>query len=130
MVDDTLYLDGFFTTEGSSKFRSQEVQVILYIPEGTTLYADDNTYSYHRNDSRYRDLLENGNEQKYLLMKRGELVCDGCPDNENSSYREREDEWEQRSYIEGEEIPDWEREEPTENTPREEVETILKKDSI
>ncbi|MFT5892212.1 MAG: phage shock protein PspC (stress-responsive transcriptional regulator) [Dokdonia sp.] len=132
MVDNTLYLDGFFKTVGSSKFRSQEVQVILYIPEGTTIYADDNTYSYHRNDSRYRDILDNGDEEKYLLLKRGKLVCDGCSGNQNnaSSSREREDEWEQRSYLEGEDVPDWERDEPTQTTTAEEVETIIKKDSI
>ena len=133
VVDNTLYLDGFFTTEASSKFRSQEVQVILYLPEGTTLYADDNTYSYHRNDRRYRDLLENGDEEKFLLLKRGELVCEDCPDATTSSSsrrNQREDDWQQRSYIEGEEVPDWEREEPIEKTTVKEVETVIKKDSI
>ena len=47
-----------------------------------------------------------------------------------SSRREREDSWEQRSYIEGEEIPDWERDEPIEKTTEKEVETVIKKDSI
>jgi len=132
VVDNTLYLDGFFTTEESSRFKSQEVQVILYLPEGITLYADDNTYTYHRNDSRFRDLLDNGNEEKYLLLQRGKLVCEDCIDSTNSSSSryEREDSWEQRSYIEGEEIPDWEREEPREKTTVKEVETIIKKDSI
>jgi len=115
VIDNTLYLDGFFTTVASSKFRNQEVQVILYLPEGTTLYADENTYSYHRNNSRYRDLLDNGNEEKFLRMKRGKLVCDTCTEQDNSTNY-REDDWEQRSYEEGQEIPDWERDESTENT--------------
>ncbi|WP_299763625.1 PspC domain-containing protein [uncultured Dokdonia sp.] len=115
VIDNTLYLDGFFTTVASSKFRNQEVQVILYLPEGTTLYADENTYSYHRNNNRYRDLLDNGNEEKFLHMKRGKLVCDTCTEQDNSTNY-REDDWEQRSYEEGQEIPDWERDESTENT--------------
>ena len=60
------------------------------------------------------------------------MVCERCPDTNNSSSlrNEREDDWKQRSYIEGEEIPDWEREEPLEKTTVEEVNTVIKKDSI
>ncbi|MAT89219.1 MAG: hypothetical protein CMC35_00890 [Flavobacteriaceae bacterium] len=75
-----LKLDGFFTTDFANKYRDQEVTVIVYLPEGATLYADDNTYSFHRNDSYYNDILDNGMEEKYLLVQDEDLVCVDCPD--------------------------------------------------
>ncbi len=136
VVGNTLNLDGFFTTEGGSKFRSQEVKVILYLPEGATIYADDNTYSYHRNDRRYRDILDNGNEEKYLTLRSGKLRCDDCRSNTENDWDYSSDDdgnWQYRSY-EGTDIPDWEREDTlkpdTEQIKSEQVESLINKDSI
>ncbi len=104
-TDNNLILDGFFTSERRNRYRDQEVQVILYIPEGAYLYADENTYSYHRNDSRYRDILNNGDEDKYLRLENGTFVCDTCPkDNE----ADKEDDWQYDSYEEKSRNADWE----------------------
>ena len=80
LVGNELRLDAFLTTDFKNKFRDQEVYVTLYLPEGTTLYADKNTYSFHRNPSYYEDILDNGMEEHYL-----KIVKDGidCPDCEN-----------------------------------------------
>jgi len=75
----TLMLDGFFTTETENKYRDQEIQAILYLPEGTILIADETTYSFHRNDSRYDDILNNGDEGKQLLILKGKTECIDCP---------------------------------------------------
>ncbi|WGK64260.1 PspC domain-containing protein [Croceiramulus getboli] len=100
----TLLLDGFYLTDVDNRYREQEVTVILTLPEGMTLYADENTYSYHRNSSRYRDLLDNGQEEEYLIMRDGDLVCPSCDED-----IEDEDEWNYRSY-ENNDTPDWEEE--------------------
>jgi hypothetical protein len=105
-----LNLDGFFTSSRGKRYRDQEVEVILYLPEGAYLYADDNTYSYHRNSSSYRDILDNGTEEKYLLLEDGEFICDDCgsKSRESSSWeRDNEGEWQYDSYEEGNK-PDWE----------------------
>lgn len=78
-VNNTLLLDGFFTTEINNKFRNQNVEIIAYLPVGTVLFADDNTYSYHRNSSSYNDILNNGDEQQYLLIEEGKTKCLDCP---------------------------------------------------
>jgi len=106
-----LALDGHFTSSQRNRYNDQEVEVILYLPEGTYLYADENTYSYHRNDRRYRDILDNGSEEKYLLLQDGDFICDDCPQESrksNSYQRTQEDQWEYNSNKEGEK-PDWER---------------------
>ncbi len=89
-----LTLDNYFTSPSEKTFghwNDREIQVILYLPEGTTLIADENTYSYHRNDSRYRDILDIGTEEKFLKVGNGRLICDDCP--ESKSY-DRDDSWE------------------------------------
>ncbi|WP_396596016.1 PspC domain-containing protein [Dokdonia sp. R86516] len=115
----TLFLDSYFTSISSeislSNWNDREVQVIVYLPEGTTLIADENTYSYHRNNSRYRDILDNGTEEQYLTVGNGKLLCAGCPedrsydynDDDNSWEQSGNDSWEERSYEEGENAPEF-----------------------
>ena len=94
--DRTLALDSYLTTDFEQKYRDQEVTVIVYLPEGTILYADDNTYSFHRNDYHHRDILENGDEEEYLLILDGETQCLTCPDSDTHEWEEKlEDEFEE-----------------------------------
>ena len=37
--NNTLYLDGFFTTDFKNKYFSQEVKITLYLPEGAILFC-------------------------------------------------------------------------------------------
>ena len=86
-----LGLDAYFTTPIENNYRDQEVELIVYLPVGTILYANDNTYSFHRNDYHYRDILDNGDEEHYLLIKDGETKCLDCPARENEDW---EEDWE------------------------------------
>lgn len=130
IAGNTLHLDGFFTTLERSRFRDQEVQVILYLPEGTVLFADENTYSYHSNSRRYRDILDHGYEERFLRVQNGQLICEDCSESQDSERRDSyENDWEQRSYENGEEIPDWERND-VETPVTEQAETIIQRDSI
>ena len=95
MEDGTLFLDGFFTTDMKNKYRDQEIELVLYLPVGTVLFADRNTYSFHRNDSRYDDILNNGDEEHYLRIIEDGTECLDCPvetdtmenmDNDNADW--------------------------------------------
>jgi len=93
--NNTLTLDGHFTTSVEQKYRDQEVEFIVYLPEGTILWADENTYSYHRNDRRYHDILDNGDEEHYLLIKKDETYCLDCPTSKvNFEYKSSNNDWE------------------------------------
>lgn len=81
LVGNELSLDAFLSTDFENKFRDQEVYVTLYLPEGTTLYADNNTYSFHRNPSYYEDILENGMEEHYLTIAKDGIICPDCDNN-------------------------------------------------
>jgi len=66
----TLLLDGYFINSFENKYHDQKMEIIVYLPVGTILFADNNTYSYHRNYYRYGDILNNGYEEHYLLYLR------------------------------------------------------------
>ena len=81
LVNNELRLNSYLTTAAENKFSEQEVQVVLYLPEGTILYADENTYRYHRNSSYYNDILKNGMEEKYLKIIEDDILCEACDDS-------------------------------------------------
>ena len=116
LSDNELAIDGFFTGERNAQYRHvrPSIEFIIYLPEGTTLIADENTYSYHRNDRQYRDILDNGDEEKFLTVGNGKLVCSTCPEDrdndDDNSWQQSDDNdaWEERSYREGEDTPAWE----------------------
>jgi hypothetical protein len=92
----TLLLDGYFTTDFENKYQDQEIDLILYLPEGTVLIADDNTYSFHRNYSSSRDILNNGDEGQYLRILKNKTECLDCPEEEMKSETSTQAEgWEQ-----------------------------------
>lgn len=97
----SLLLDGYFTTDFANKYRDQEIEVILYLPVGSIIYADDNTYSYHRNDSWYRDILHNGDEEKYLMVLEDRTECIDCPEHEKTDWEKERDARLENGDVEG-----------------------------
>ncbi len=79
-----LALDGYFLTDIANKYRDQEMEIIIYLPVDTRLVADKNTRSFHRNESRYRDILILGDEEKTLLITPEGTQCLDCIEESNS----------------------------------------------
>ncbi|MCA0153346.1 PspC domain-containing protein [Winogradskyella vincentii] len=90
--DGKLDLSSYLTTDIENKFSEQEVMVILYVPEGAVIYADDNTYSFHRNSSYYNDILDNGMEEQYLKIIEDGTECLDCEIEEEEEEDENSDE--------------------------------------
>ncbi|GAB2775943.1 PspC domain-containing protein [Salinimicrobium soli] len=89
-----LHLGGQLTTDPVNKYRDQEVQVTLFLPVGSVLYAADNTYSFHRNSDWYNDILENGDEEQYLLITQDGTQCLDCPAEEEDPWEDSsDDDW-------------------------------------
>ena len=80
-----LLLDAYFLTNAENKFRDQEVEVTLYLPEGSIVNTNDNTYSFHRNSGHYRDILDNGLEEHYLKVIKDDVICLDC--SKDKSYK-------------------------------------------
>jgi phage shock protein PspC (stress-responsive transcriptional regulator) len=91
----TLLLDGYFITDFKNKYQDQEIDLILYLPEGTVLIADENTYSFHRNYASSRDILDNGQEGHYLRILKNKTECLDCPEDEmNTDSSNETTDWE------------------------------------
>lgn len=89
MDGNTLLLDNYFISGIKNKYRSQEVDLILAIPEGTVLFTDKNIESYHRN--RYSDLLNYEHVGYHTLMNNAELTCLDCPEEPIEELEELEE---------------------------------------
>ena len=82
LVGNELLLNNYFLVSNNAINKDQAVEITLYLPIESVIYADENTYRYHRSSSRFLDLLENGTEDHYLTVEKNKLVCDDCDDND------------------------------------------------
>lgn len=90
LTNNNLILNNHFTVPNDAISRDQEVELTLFLPEGTILYAEESTYNYHRNNTHYyNDILNNGMEEHYLLVKRSKLLCLDC-DNQNNDVNQQQ----------------------------------------
>jgi hypothetical protein len=76
--NNTLQLDPYFTTDMAYKIREQSIEVIVTLPKNAVLFANKNTYSFHRNYDKHQDLLKNGEEEHFLKVKSNTLECLDC----------------------------------------------------
>ncbi len=78
-----LLLDSYFTLPLDAIRKGQKLKVTVYLPEGSVLYADENTYHYHSNDYYYNDILEHDMEEHYLKIISSGVECLDCPEDES-----------------------------------------------
>jgi len=78
-----LLLDNYFLTDFENKFRDQDVRITLYMPEGSIIYAEENT-KYQRRWRYTYDLLKHGMEGHYLRVSDDDVICLDCNDSDNS----------------------------------------------
>ncbi len=90
--NDRLLLDSFLTSDIKNHFREQKVRVILYLPEGLTLFADNNISSFHRSSDYYGNILNYNSEEKYLKIVENGVNCENC------EVEEEDDEWDTRTW--------------------------------
>ncbi len=99
----SLTLDGYFLADVEDKYRDQEIEITLYLPVGSVLNADSNTYSFHRNTSSYRDILNNGQEGYYLEIQDGKTACLDCPaktTDSNDDFEYNSIDWDDENWQE------------------------------
>lgn len=103
-----LELDGFLTTAFANKYRDQEVEIILYLPEGSVLFVDKNTTSFYGNQSvrssymhntnfenprsiHNNHVVINGMEGHYLQMLDNKIKCLDCPEEGEINHDDTDD---------------------------------------
>ncbi|MEL1254938.1 PspC domain-containing protein [Flavobacterium sp. DGU38] len=84
-----LILDNYFLTDVKNKFRGQEVDVFLYLPEGQLFKPDASIQDYDDSENDFFNLHFSGN---YSYKVQGSKIkCLNCPADENEDdYYEEE----------------------------------------
>ncbi len=98
--DDKLLLDSYLTAT-NDYFREQEVRIVLYLPEGSTLYADDNISSFHRESDYYGNILKYDQEENFVKITENSTICENCPEVDSDNWNN--DSWDD----ENEEGDEW-----------------------
>lgn len=75
-----LQLSRYLRTDVRNKFSEQEIRVLVYVPEGTTLYIDKNTWTYQRRYyNNYNSIIADAEKNKYLKVLKNDVECLDCP---------------------------------------------------
>ncbi|OXB06956.1 hypothetical protein B0A81_12770 [Flavobacterium plurextorum] len=77
----SLILDNFFLTDVKNKFRGQEVDVYLYLPEGQLFKPDASVQDYDDSDDDFFNLHFSGNYN--YKVEGSKIKCLDCPADEN-----------------------------------------------
>ena len=73
-----LSLDDYLITHVDNKFSEQQVLVIIYLPEGTTLYSSRSFPKYYSHRSYYSDLLHKIKKGNYYKIVKDDIECLDC----------------------------------------------------
>lgn len=78
----TLYLDNYFITDVKSKFRGQEIELYLYLPEGTFIKPDASVQNFDHSDNSFFNLHYSSDNYVYRVSN-SQIKCLNCPADEN-----------------------------------------------
>ena len=80
--NNSLMLDGFFITDTKNKYRDQQVEITVYVPEGTVVYSEENAASYYSYNSDFAELSGWDYEAHYFRILKNEAECLDCYEKE------------------------------------------------
>lgn len=79
--ENQLILDNYFLTDVKYKYRDQEVEVYLYLPEGQLFKPDTSIEDYDDSDDNFFNLHFSGNYS--YKVEGSKIKCLNCPADEN-----------------------------------------------
>lgn len=86
--NNTIALDKYLTTNAKNKFRDQEINLILYVPEGTIIKLNKNTKPLLHHYKSSRNLISYNDAGKHLKILSDEATCLDCV-MENNNENEK-----------------------------------------
>lgn len=78
LSDSKLELNGYFLNDISNSFFDQEIDVILYLPEGVTIYLDKSTRTFLDDVANKQNIYDRSMTNHYYIMGKNELDCIDC----------------------------------------------------
>jgi phage shock protein PspC (stress-responsive transcriptional regulator)/uncharacterized membrane protein YphA (DoxX/SURF4 family) len=77
-----LILNNYLITQFANKYRDQEVDITLYLPDGTLFKTDDTVQDFDRSDDSFFNLHFSSSDYIYKVEK-DQVKCINCPYDEN-----------------------------------------------
>jgi len=78
ITNNTLNLDGYFLTDVKNKFRDQEIDITLYIPENQAIYLDKSTSTFLYDVANTQDIYDRNMAKHHYIMGKNGLQCTDC----------------------------------------------------
>ncbi|WP_296147612.1 PspC domain-containing protein [uncultured Flavobacterium sp.] len=85
-----LIFDNYLITEVKNKYRDQEVEIFLYLPEGVVFKPDASVRNYDHTDNSFFDLWYDSDNHIYK-METSKVNCLNCPDENEEDFEISED---------------------------------------
>jgi phage shock protein PspC (stress-responsive transcriptional regulator) len=82
-----LVFDNYFLTDLENKFRGQDIEIYLYLPEGTLLQPDASMQDYDESDDDFFNLHFSSDSYVYKVGDK-KIICLNCPANETDEYQD------------------------------------------
>ncbi|MBU2940772.1 PspC domain-containing protein [Lacinutrix sp. C3R15] len=82
IVNNTVELDKYLTTNATNKFSDQEVSLILYVPEDMVIHLNKNTRSFLNRYRSNNNLVTYKDAGQFLKIKNEEAICLDCTQEE------------------------------------------------
>lgn len=79
MKGNELLLDDYLTTEAKNKFSDQEVDIVLYLPEGIIAHFSNNTKSFLNHRTYDGNIVSSKHANHYVKIKQDDVDCLDCP---------------------------------------------------
>lgn len=77
-----LILDNYLLSSVAEKFRDQEVNIYIYLPEGTAFKVDESAQHYDVSDNDFFNLHYSSDTYTYKVNN-SQVKCLNCPEDEN-----------------------------------------------
>lgn len=82
LTENKLQLNNFLLTNYINKYRNQNIDLYLYVPEGSYLNLDDNTRSFLNYYKSSNNIVSQDYANHTLLIKENEIECLNCDEND------------------------------------------------
>ncbi|WP_452231879.1 PspC domain-containing protein [Lacinutrix sp. MEBiC02595] len=83
IVNNTIQLDKYLTTNAENKFSDQEIHLVLYVPEGTIIKLNKNTRSFLNHYSSNKNLVTYRDSGHLFKISEDEATCLDCLDDDD-----------------------------------------------
>jgi len=79
-----LVFDSYLLTDFKNKFRDQEIEIIVYLPEGIIIDLDNNTKSFLSHYTSNKNIITYGDSNHHLKIEENDAICLDCESSDKN----------------------------------------------